>query len=178
MAAGVQISSALRRPTPSPLNIAAKYLGLGTFVRSRRDRALAWQTSAGGLVAASVGNFSSIALFNGDARGRSLAVYGLVIFQSASGNAISVNQLFGSTGSLLQAGANMTAGYAPAPGQLNQLQQAGHNGSLIAVIGGFSVPFSLLQDEPLFIVPPNYSLVFETRVVNLLIEVSLIWSVY
>lgn len=150
----------------------------GVYVRPRR----AWNldTLAGAVVnlPGSAGNFATGVLVNDSQPAVNLAIYGLSLWQQNANDTVHV-YWFNSipAGATLVSNANpVIAGGAIVGGSMYSLQTPSHFGTTILELGGEGQWFFHLDDTPLIVLPPKYTLLFQSGITGQAAVYSAIWG--
>lgn len=150
----------------------------GVYVRPRRAWGLETQGGAGAIINAVAAQFSYAAIFNDSTPPIDLAVYGLSLFQTNAAIVVELRSLSGVLpGATKVSAANPVVSGGPTPaGSFWVLNSATVFGSIVLELGGSGQWFFQLDDTPLIIIPPNWSLVFKPQLVNVAMGASGLWG--
>jgi hypothetical protein len=150
---------------------------LGTFTRTRLDFALntaGWCTAT---QAAVLAQFGFVSLFNNDNMSRPIAVYGVT--SSLNSTAIPPMTIRFIGGSVGAAGTGLRPVVLGGPQPIGQ-QRAGTDvaqlGTLLTLAQTSNQGSMLFTEQPLVVLPVNFSLIVQANVTNLIMSVAILFA--
>lgn len=148
----------------------------GVFIKPR----IAWNllrcAGFGTYQGGTSGAYWKVSLFNDTANAKNLGVYAITLWQGTFPSVGLLKSAYGAVGSLLQKGNPIVAGGPQIAGSIYTLNDVSQPGTTIMEPSGDNNNFQDIRPEPIFIVPPNYSLLFQTSFTGSSITLGLIWG--
>jgi hypothetical protein len=150
----------------------------GVLVKPRRAWGMDSAAGATLVQAALAANFNYGALLNDSRPACDLAIYGLSLWQSTATVTVELGFLFGPLpgATLVSAGNPLISGGPVPPGSLFKLQSGSVFGTFLLELAGIGGWFFNLDDSPMIILPPKYSLILKTHDLNVSSNYSVIWG--